>query len=389
VSDRRAAAAATLARLGVDAEAVAAGTLPEERVTALLASPDAATFVAALGDLPSESVAALLVELESRPGTRPLRKEIRRALYRLRQQGVSTPAARDAEPPAPAPAAASEGFVTHHDGRGDRVLWIVRALPAGGSLLIAAQANEPGGLRDVRAVTTARKRVRAARRQLEEEATLRLVPADWRTVDALLVEAHERAGGGERARDYLRLRAQVTADSPRPPAEPVSSRAPVPGPDEAPVLAADSAVLLEEPELRTWWAEPEAVAPFVDEMAAMAQSPLVVSRAASEDRYRDLFARAGAVFFPPAVLARRLEGVAYVLAETGRVARARAALAVARLLRERPEAAIELPLVRALVERALGARLAENQGDRKDALVMTPAEFLRDRASSRHGHTRG
>ena len=37
--------------------------------------------------------------------------------------------------------------------------------------------------------------------------------ADWRTLDALLVEAHERAGGGAaRERDYLRLRPRLTGE---------------------------------------------------------------------------------------------------------------------------------------------------------------------------------
>src|SRR5439155_392030 len=82
------------------------------------------------GDLPSPEVAALLVALEPRAGERAVRKEIRRALYRLRQRGVPVP-----EPPAPAgtprtPAAPeAEGFLSLFDGRGDRLIWIVRPLP--------------------------------------------------------------------------------------------------------------------------------------------------------------------------------------------------------------------------------------------------------------------
>jgi hypothetical protein len=181
----------------------------------------------------------------------------------------------------------------------------------------------------------------------------------------------------------------VTADAPRPPVEPISTHVVPPHPDEVDLLASESAAVVGEPELAGWWPDPDRLAAFTDELAAMSQSPLVVSRAAAEDRQRELVQRTVPELFPPAVLARRLEGTAYVLAETGRALPARQALAVARTLRERPEAAAALPLVAALVQRALGARLAENQGERRGALVMTPAEFLRDRASSHPRHTRG
>src|SRR5439155_685616 len=83
------------------------------------------------------------------------------------------------------------------------------------ALLIAAQVNEPEGLRDVSAGEASRKQIRAARQQLEAESGLRLVAADWRTLDALLVEAHVRAGGGTtRERDYLRLRPRLARAPP-------------------------------------------------------------------------------------------------------------------------------------------------------------------------------
>jgi len=252
VSARGEQAAATLVRLGLDPEAVRAGRIGAEAVAPLLAGADGAALAAALGELASAEVAALLLALEPRAGERAVRKEIRRALYRLRQRGVSVPA-----PPAPAatprtPAAPeAEGFLSPFDGRGDRLIWIVRPLPSGGSFLVAAQLNEPEGLRDVSAGEASRKQIRAARQKLEADSNLRLVAADWRTLDALLVEAQTRAGGGtERERDYLRLRPRLTSEPPRPPAEPVSTRVPAPSAEESAALISGSAALLEEPELR-------------------------------------------------------------------------------------------------------------------------------------------
>jgi len=223
---------------------------------------------------------------------------------------------------------------------------------------------------------------------------MRLVAADWRTLDGVLVEAHERAGGGTtRERDYLRLRPRLTGEPPRPPAEPVSARVTAPGAEESAALAAGSAALLEEPELRPWFPPPEAAAPFVEEIAALRDSPIVLSRVAQEERVREVLRRAAATLFPSAVLARRLEGTAYLLAETGRSLAARRALAVALLLRARAADAMEIPLVALLVERAVGGLLAEESAraeeERRGSLVVTPGQFLRDRSSSRRGRTPG
>jgi len=395
VSARGDEAAATLARLGLDPEAVRAGRVGADAVAPLLAGADGAALAAALGELPSPEVAALLVALEPRAAERAVRKGIRRALYRLRQRGVPVP-----EPPAPAgtprtPAAPeAEGFLSLFDGRGDRLIWIVRPLPSGGTFLVAAQVNEPEGLRDLSAGEASRKQIRAARQKLEADSDMRLVAADWRTLDALLVEAHARAGGGTvRERDYLRLRPRLTSEPPRPPAEPLSARVAAPGAEESAALASGSAALLEEPELRGWLPAPEAAAPFVEEIAGLRDSPLVLSRLAEEERVREVLGRAARTLFPPAVLARRLAGTAYLLAETGRALAARRALAVALVLGARGADAMKIPLVAALVERAVGGLLAQatarTEEERRGALVVTPGQFLRDRSSSRRGRTPG
>src|SRR5439155_1294186 len=235
VSARGEQAAATLVRLGLDPEAVRAGRIGAEAVAPLLAGADGAALAAALGELASAEVAALLLALEPRAGERAVRKEIRRALYRLRQRGVPVPA-----PPAPAAAA--------------------------------------------------------------------------------------RTPAAPEAEGFL---SRLTSEPPRPPAEPVSTRVTAPSAEESAALISGSAALLEEPELRSWFPPPEAAAPFVAEIAGLRDSPLVLSRLAEEERVREILGRAARALFPPAVLARRLPGTAYLLAETGRPLAARRALAVA------------------------------------------------------------
>jgi hypothetical protein len=393
VSDRRADAAATLVRLGLDPDAIAAGRLTAADLAPRLAGDGAAALVGAIADLGTRETAALLVALEPAAADRGVRKEIRRSLYRLRQRGVPVPEPeRASEPARPVTGATPEGLVSTFDAVGDRIVWLVRPLPGGGVLLVDGLVNEPAGLREVHVAEMSRKQLRTIRQRVESGTRLRLVAADWHVVDALLVEGHERARSGERERDYLRVRARITTEPPRPAAEPVSTHVAPPSEDEAAALVARSASLLEEPEFGAWYPSPDAVAPFVEEIGALRESPLVVSPVAQEERVREVLRRATVALFPPAVLARWMRGTAYVLAERARTAPARMALAVSRTLETQP-AAHEIPFVTALVERSVGTVLAEktarDEQARRSALVVTPGQFLKDRSSSRPGRTRG
>jgi len=391
VSQRRDAALATLRRLGLEAAVVSGGDPPDDRVAPLLDGPDAAALADALGELGGEGAARLLAERAATSGERAVRKALRRALFRLGQRGVAVPIVEPAPQPPPVVGPELEGFVSAFDGRGDRLIWLVRARSAGGVELLAAEVNEPAGLRDVRLVEASRKDLRAARERLQKETGLRLVPADWRVLDALVVEAHERAGAPDRQRDYLRLRPRLVSTPPATPTEPRSAQAHPPTEDERPALLADPAPLLALPELRTWWPRPEAAAPFVEELTAVRDSPIVLGRMQQEERLAAVLARAAAELFPPDAVARRLEGTAYVLAETGRGAAARQALAAAQELRAGTRPA-DVPLLRALLQQALGTLLASEesrrQEERRGSLVLTPAEAVTDPRSSRPGRTR-
>jgi hypothetical protein len=216
------------------------------------------------------------------------------------------------------------------------------------------------------------------RERFQAEGGLRFAPADWRAVDALVLEAQDRSGPGiERRLDYRRVRPRLTARPPVAPAELASSRVGPVGDEELDALVAGATALLEEPELRTWWPRPEDVAPWVDELREVRHSPIVVAPAQQEERLRAVLARATAALYPPAITARRLRATAYVLAETGRLDAARRALAVAARLEDRP--GHDVPLLQALAQRVLGAHLAAGEAQRREerssALVMTPDEI--------------
>ena len=355
---------------------------------------DARTLLSRLGvtvpnDAPATDVAAALATAEV-TADRPTRKEIRRALYRLTQAGVAVPSA-PAAPAARVLGPAIEAWVSAVDGRGDRLVWLVREQPSGALVLVAAEVNEPAGLRDLRVLDVTRKQLRTMRRRFQSEGGMTLVEADWRAVDALVVEAETRLAAPDRKLDYGRVRPRLTTLPAAAPTELVSSRVHPADDDERARLVAESARLLEEPELRTWWPRPDQTAPILDEIRAIRESPLVVPKPQQEERLREVLARATQGLYPPAVTARRLEATAFVLAETGRLEAARRALAVAAALRSHPIA--EVPLLQALALQGLGTQLAAAEAERREersgALVLTPGELATAQSPSRPPRSRG
>jgi hypothetical protein len=388
MSERAARARAALGRLGlpVDADADAIGRA--------LAGPEGAAVAQALGEVGDERIATLVAAAAAAATNRPARKELRRALHRLRERGVPV-----AEVAAQAPVRRrvggdeAEGLMSAVDGTGSRIVWLMRGQPSGAQLLVAAELNVPGGLRDLSVTETSRRHLRDARQRLRRDARLQVVSAPFAVLDALLLEGQDRLPDVERRLDYRRLRSRLTTETPAAPAEPVSSRAPQPDEADLDRLVAESASLLEEPEFGTWWPSGDRAAAVLAQIESLDASPLVLSDAQQQQRLADLLAGARDALYPAEPTARWLAATAYVLAETERVEAARRALAVSQVLRRTPQRADGVPLFVTLVNQGIGRLLARQRGtqgqERRDALVMTPAEVLRARSSARRGHTPG
>lgn len=393
MSDRRERARVTLARFGVSLTAFAAeGRLPPVLEDALTTA-DGIEVAEALGEVGTAETALALTERLARLPDAAVRKAVRRALFRLGQRGIPLPPPTHVAPPRPAPAPAIEGFVSAPDGRGDRIVWLIRPLTGGGVMAAAAELNEPEGLRRVRLFETTRRALREMRARFEREGGLVLVAADWRALDALLVEGQNRNPAADPGSDWRRLRTRFTSEAPAAPAELHSARVTPPSDAEVPALAAAAPALLEEPEFRSWWPSEEALRPFLEDFATIRESPLVLSPAQQQERVRTVLERAAATLFPPASTARRLEATAFVLAERGRLIAARQALATARALRERGTLGPPVPLVAALVQAAIAARYAELQtargSARRDALVVAPGQTATSRSPFRRTRTPG
>ena len=351
-----------------------------------------------LARTPDAEHAAALRAVEhaaERAGWKPVVKETRRVLYRFAQRGVAVPA--------PAPAgdglrlvapSSTEGYVSPIDGRGDRLIWIVRPRHEGGLAVLTAVLNEPTGLRDVAFADMPRKQLRRMERDLQTRHRLRMVAADAAYCDALLDEgfARARAAGTPGIGEYPRDRARLFATEPAPRDPPLAAR--VLG-DDLTGAVADGAALLIEPEFLGWLFDRSSLGPFVAEVNAVRDSPLVLSRPQQEDRARAVVARAMRELFAGEagrMYQRRLEEMAYYLHATARAALARAALASARALAASTTGGEGIPFFEELTRRSSAFLLEEDaaraRADAETSLLVRPGGPSQGPARPRPSHPR-
>lgn len=339
------------------------------------------------------SVEALLALERSRPD-RLLRKEVKRALYRLSQRGVAVPAPAPAQPAARPVLGgpALEGYISPVDGAGDQLVWLVRPIP-GGILHLLSVVNDPEGLREVGLTETTRKILREAREELRVRNELRMVEADWHYCDFLIWRGHQRAQERSHAvsGDYPSLRRQMTSLPLPAEAEPLIRRRldadAVRGDARA---LAESPALLGEPEFRTWFFGPETLAPYLAEMTEVRDSPLVLNELQQRDRFVGIFERATEELFggerQPSWV-RRLEEMAFFLDVTGRPERARSADAVALSLAVSTRGGRAIPFCEELVRVSLigfwEAEAERTAAESRGSLVLTPQQAAME-AESRH-----
>ncbi len=335
-----------------------------------------------LARTPDAEHAVALRTLESgaeRRGWKPVVKEARRVLYRFAQRGVAVPAPTPADDaPRPRPTSTIEGYVSPIDGHGDRLLWIVRPRREGGLAVLTAVLNEPGGLRDVALADMPRKALRRMERDLQARHRLHMVAADALYCDALLDEgfARARAAGTTGVGEYPTYRARLFAAEPAPRDPPLAAR--IIGDDLAGAVT-DGAALLAQPEFVTWLLERPTLEPYVAEMNAVRDSPLVLSRPQQEERGRAIVVRALHELFGPETgrpYRRRLEEMAYFLHATGRAGLARTALASANALATSRTGGEGIPFVEELTRRSFALLLQEDaaraRADAETSVLVRP-----------------
>ena len=122
----------------------------------------------ALGDINDNAAGDLLVEMEAE-ATGAMRREIRRAIYKLRQHGIEV-RELEAEHKAPAAAPAESGLtalMSPLDPEGAQIVWMIRARARGGIVRLWGLVSETQGLAGVQNHALNRRELKTQQEELE------------------------------------------------------------------------------------------------------------------------------------------------------------------------------------------------------------------------------
>ena len=316
----------------------------------------------------------------------PLRREVRRALFRLRQHGVEAPAAAVAPPKAAVTAGESNvsALISPIDSSGARLVWMLKARAQGGLSRLHGLTSEQEGLVGAQLTHISRRELREERRDIEQRASIRLVEADYRLADFMLFEAYRRTPEQRRGQvgNFLALRAEILPGSPS-----ADYRHPIYDDFSATLSEEPSPDLLKEPELAGWVIPEPDLKPYLNEVAEIRESPLVLNKFQQEERVNSVVARAVDQLLggdAGVLMRRRLEDTAYYLDRSGRKEAARwAASAAARIRDGEPLGRVAFFVQYVMRSMGLVLQEQETQAEQQPRLIMTPAEAMRAQAQAR------
>jgi len=338
----------------------------------------------ALGEIEDPAAGELLVEMEAN-ATGALRREIRRAIYKLRRRDIEV---REPEAERKAPSEPTEmgltALMSAIDPEGAQIVWMIKARASGGVVRLWGLVSETLGLAGVQNHALARRELNAQQKELEAQSGTRLVDIDPRLADFILCDAYRRTpeSGRLNVGSFYALRTEVTsAPTPTDLSHPIYA-------EFAKEAAEEPSIdLLKELEIQAFRIPPKELEPYLDEVNRAQESVLVVSRSSQDERIMGAVEKAIGELLSGARaerLRRRLEDTGLYLARTGRRQQAGWAAGAAAKIRDGADLA-KVPFFRSLVQTQLGAMMAQAAERKREEprLIMTPAEAIRAQEQAR------
>jgi hypothetical protein len=372
---------AKLLEAGFDPALAPADAIAKLRALKGMAGIADGAIARALGRIADPRAAAMLAEMEA-GAAGAVRREIRRALYKLKHHGIDAPAATAAPVASAPPADAGErtAMLSPIDAEGARIVWIVKPRVQGGVIRMWALISEREGLVGAQNTSLSRRELKSERVELEHRAQVKLVEADWRVADFIACEAWRNTPASRRGHvgNFLMLRSELIASPP-----PTELLHPVYAELAAEAAGEPSAELLKEPEILEWRMPDAMLKPYVEEIARAGESVIVLNPLHKQERVNAVIDRATVELLTGdngRRVRRRLEDIAYYMARVGRRTQAGWAAAAAARLRDGIDVTKVL-FFQGFIRTQLGAVAAAEQqkAEQEPRLIMTPAEAMRAR----------
>lgn len=318
--------------------------------------------VETMGSIKSLESALALKEIIRAASDKKLRKEAKKSLYRLKMAGVEVEEPTEEETPSlerelmPRP---RQVLVSHIDGAGGRLIWILMERSLGVPGLIALHISETQGIKECTALNLGKKKLAEQLDRIKKMEDLTVVEVPVTYGQLLVREAYHMnlKAGVEPPLEYRKWQkameyGEISGTSPAIYQELREEEVRL-----NPALLEESSDLLSLPEFSSWFFDLDSVATYALELLEARQSRIILSDWARQEREARIIGKAVEGLFSddyPFLFKRRLEEMAYILWKIDRLEEAKKALAAALALGEDGNQSLrEHPLISAMVLRSL------------------------------------
>jgi hypothetical protein len=335
-----------------------------------------------LGRISDSSAAEALARLEQRAAGKEIKKEIRRSLFKLAQKGISVARSGHGETPARRTIlnwdVEIEGYLSSVDGAGGRLVWLAKPQAGSGIQLLQGMVSDREGLQHVGGTVIRRKELRQMIQEIKEKHGVTMVSIPWEYGDRVLYEANERRKtlGDGSVENFSSLRAVFTSARPKELAHPVYDRV---SSEEARSGAWRelSRQLLDEPEFRPWILDEDWVRSYLQQLQEAQESRLVLNPLQKEERLAGIVREAVRTIFAGEsvkILQRRMEDMALYLFETGRLDKAKLALAVALQFKNGDPGLLDISFLTGLAQKSFAFYTSQEETEKEEepSLIVKP-----------------
>jgi len=367
-------------RIAIDAPS-AASIAQLKNTIGKSAEADIATIFL-LGKIAAQESLELIREIEKLATDKDVKKELKRALFKLAQKGIATADEAGVEKK---PAVLFErtvdieAYMSAVDGGGGRLIWIAKAQPSHGLQVIQAMLHDREGLLRFGGMQMKRKELRAMADEIKQQHGVSMIAVPWEFADQIIYDGYEKAKarGQSGLENFHDVRSLIATGKPKPVAHPIYAKLGSADLREGP-WREQSRRLLDEPELRYWVVIDDWVKEFLAQIEDARTSPLVLNQVQKEQRLAAIVRDAVTALCAGdsgKAFKQRMEDTALYFAETHRFEQAKLSIAVAQQVGEGDPGPLDISFLTGLMQKSFAYFVSQQKAQKEEAessLIIKP-----------------
>jgi hypothetical protein len=336
-----------------------------------------------LGKASDAAALDALGEIDRRTSDRDIRKEIKRALFKLSQKGFTAPEKKSEamKPAAPLFGAEPEieAYMSAVDGGGGRLVWIAKPQPSHGLQVIQAMLHDREGLLRFGGMHMRRKELRKMADEIKQQHDVSMIAIPWQFADQMIYEGYEKAKarGQSGLENFHEIRSVLATRKPKETTHPIYRKLDAEQVRDG-AWREQSRRLLDEAELRYWILTEDWVQAFLPLLQEAQTSRLVLNPLQKEERFNAIVRDAVKTLCSGdngRAFKRRMEDMALYFLETKRPDPAKLALSVALQVGEGDPGPLDVSFLTGLMQKSFAFFMSQEKAKKEEeqsSLIIKP-----------------